>query len=740
MAGALSKWYKTGSILTSSKNVWIFGRGAVILAVMKVAIVTQSIVGPTPCNGIATAYFHLARFLQQEGHDVDIIYARGQYTRDGSPLARSIESYRQLGIRLLPLAGAVVTQYANMPYKHLSYRVYEHLKGSPYDVIHCPDYGGLGYYTLLAREEGLAFADTQFVVGLHSPSLSVHVQCGSVDAAVLELAYREQTSAELADAVVSPSTCTLDYVRQAGWQLPQLTQLIPHLFLQESGESASRASHHSVEPITGFVFFGRLEVRKGLTIFLDALKCFLSGATTSVRVVFLGRDDGFSDQQTAADFIRSELAGYGAQLQLEILTTLDTLPAQDFLLGQRGLLACIPSLQECFGYTVLECLNLQIPFIASNVGGIPEQILPEDRDLCLFPPEPVALAVKMAQAFGRPAVQPRANPLLLQAAPRWRELHATMAERQAGQRVITATPEQPLLYVRVMSTGHNEHLAEALTALSIQTYSNFTVLVEVHVVMSAQGQAQFTALTEKYRPRGWTFVQDQAAVPAAAGAYLLFIPDTCRPCPHALATLAHAARHANADVIICSTERYAETAGQRQSLDIWLPGGSSVLPGLLHDDWSGAPIMVQRQVYEELAAGRVDEAFCARVVLRGRRLWVLPEILFKEYVDQKAAAASPVAYFSQLQHLEPYKQALPPVLRGIPQLVLSLQDEAVARHELHRLRAEYRRPAYRFLRWTLEVLALAPPIERLARLMLGSIFRLDALRKMLRHPSWRNRS
>ena len=46
----------------------------------------------------------------------------------------------------------------------------------------------------------------------------------------------------------------------------------------------------------------------------------------------------------------------------------------------------MPSLQENSPNTVYECLEQGIPFIASNVGGVPELIAPDDHARVLFEP------------------------------------------------------------------------------------------------------------------------------------------------------------------------------------------------------------------------------------------------------------------------------------------------------------------------------------------------------------------
>ena len=65
-------------------------------------------------------------------------------------------------------------------------------------------------------------------------------------------------------------------------------------------------------------------------------------------------------------------------------------------LSERGTLAVMPSLEDNSPNTVYECLERSIPFMASNVGGIPELVAPEDRPRVLFEPTAEGVAAGFA--------------------------------------------------------------------------------------------------------------------------------------------------------------------------------------------------------------------------------------------------------------------------------------------------------------------------------------------------------
>ena len=93
-----------------------------------------------------------------------------------------------------------------------------------------------------------------------------HLMCPFVTD-FLEIDFMERQSAAHADAVFSPSRYIVDWLVDAGWQLPHVT-VLPNPIV---------STLHQIEPITHathirhIIFFGRLEARKGLAVFLAAL-------------------------------------------------------------------------------------------------------------------------------------------------------------------------------------------------------------------------------------------------------------------------------------------------------------------------------------------------------------------------------------------------------------------------------------------------------------------------------------
>ena len=110
----------------------------------------------------------------------------------------------------------------------------------------------------------------------------------------LEVDYMEQQVIALADVLLSPSAYLLSWMHKEGWQLPQehRVRIQPYIIPSaarktltelsninrrggseqaKNGEHLTSSASHSPTQVKELVFFGRLEVRKGIVLFCDAI-------------------------------------------------------------------------------------------------------------------------------------------------------------------------------------------------------------------------------------------------------------------------------------------------------------------------------------------------------------------------------------------------------------------------------------------------------------------------------------
>jgi glycosyltransferase involved in cell wall biosynthesis len=376
-------------------------------AAARVCIVSSEINGPSRNGGIGTTYATLAEKLTRAGHDVTLLYLLGSLT-ERQPATAWVEDFGRRGIRFVPLDPGEVPLRGSrsLQVSYLAYRwlADQEAAGNRFDVIHFHEWLGFGYYSLLARRQGLALQGSTICVGLHSPTLwLVEASQGAIDDVdLLECDALERRCVELANAVHSPSRYLLDWVRAQGWDVegrawvnPNPVPLCSEVRAPEAGVSSE------------LVFFGRLEVRKGLVLFCDALdRLDIRDLPARFRVSFLGKS-GPVNGVDAVTYLRRRAARWC--FPMDILTDHDHGEALAHL-RRPGRLAVMPSLLENCPLTVIECLALGVPFLASAVGGIPELVSEESRLDVLFSPSPEALARRLRQALhegvrpARPAI------------------------------------------------------------------------------------------------------------------------------------------------------------------------------------------------------------------------------------------------------------------------------------------------------------------------------------------------
>jgi len=671
----------------------------------RVCLATNEVIGPDRGGGVGTVFTTLAQALARAGHEATLLYIPGRRSEDRS-LEHWIEHYARQGVRLLPLPECKLRFQVETP-RARSHTTYLWLKAheNEFDVIHFADWCGAGYDTLLAKRLGLAFAHTQICIGTHGPRLWVReAGCEYLhDVNDLTVAFQEQQSVELADVVISPSQYMIGWIRKRGWQLPPRTFVQPNPLPRTTCPTA--AGRHTLRAnntglLAEFVFFGRLENRKGVPLLCDALDRLAKRGIKGFSVTFLGRE-AVVEGQPAGEYLKDRSRNW--PFAWRIIGNRNQPEAIEFLRGE-GRLAVIPSLDEAFGMTVLECIGAGIPFLASRAGGIPEVIAEADHDQVLFAPAPRALADRLARALregvqpARAAVDPEGNERT------WVAWHAHLPPAsRAGKHAAPrpAAKSEPLVSVCIAVHDESRRLPQARSMLEAQSYSKFEVL-----------------LTD---PR------------QAAGKYLLLMNDRHLAKPDMLSTLVSIAEKTGADILTCGIDYFeGEEIPDNNSSRVrrWLPLGPAISVGAYRNCFGGAIALVRRDTL--LAMGGFAEGhglecreweFYARALLTGRRLEAVPEALFWCRLDPADLSGPATTYQNHIRSTRPYRDALPDALRDMLLLAQGLHMGAGALVE--RLRAErdhYRVELNRY-KAGLEAVLKKPPIRayRALKRILGSL-------------------
>ncbi len=443
---------------------------------LRICIATPDIIGLTRNGGIGTAYANLAFALAAAGHEVTILYLLSS-CEPGINEQSAVDSYKKKGIRLLRLPRETTSRIIATEFASISYSAYRWLKQRDFDVIHFPEWMGLGYYSALAKHQGLAFLDCTIVVDLHCPSIFVTTVnldfCGNVDCLVRD--FMERKSVAYADVLLSPSQYMICWAADQGWELPARSYVQPHIlpdeFIEEAGPETVK--------IKELVFFGRLQKLKGLVLFCDALDIIAkNGKVAPVPVTFLGKQATL-EGITSKEYILERARQW--PFAVRIISDLDRDGALAYL-KQGARLAIIAALAESFGNAVQECCGIGIPFLASAVGGIREQINPEDRERICFVPRPGNLARRLVRALEEGVPRTRSAVDFKSNRKVWTDWYEPPEKNQSlpgGKANVTCDRplSHPLVSVCLTTFNRPHLLAQALESLRSQDYPNFEVLL-----------------------------------------------------------------------------------------------------------------------------------------------------------------------------------------------------------------------------------------------------------------------
>jgi O-antigen biosynthesis protein len=337
-----------------------------------ICLVTKDLDQVIRNSGIGTYYSLVAPLLANAGWRVHILYLG--HVDDPIGLAEAPAKLRRQGVSFSLLSDFETPQSMRVrtiypchgepePGKGVRilhaleelHRVYH------FDLIEFPDWLAYGFRTIQARRTGRCLDSARLCVKLHGTSSwqrdgNHRWPEGPGD---LALDFRERYAFENADVQMSPSRYMLDYVARQGWKVGDAVVAYP---FPDPIVPTPRTDDQAPNEV---VFFGRLEIRKGLDLFLDVAKDLPPG----VDFTFLGKDTVLPSGEPATAYIGRSLLGRPFKIRTDLMRD----QAIEYLAAQNRL-SVIASLSESFGFTVAECAVNGLPFIAARAGGTSEVI------------------------------------------------------------------------------------------------------------------------------------------------------------------------------------------------------------------------------------------------------------------------------------------------------------------------------------------------------------------------------
>jgi O-antigen biosynthesis protein len=553
---------------------------------MRVCIATPDFPGPIRNGGVGTALLGLAEALRDAGHSVSLLYASSFYEQGDQDHWR--EYYAGVDIDFIGLS-AVPETLQTFPDAARSIVVYESLRNGSYDIVHFPDYGGVGFYTAQAAALGQFPQGTAVVTSLNGPSLWSrsfnNTPVRSLEALVRDAL--EKGTVEYADAVISPSHYMLDWARERNWSLPPTHHAfysLPAVDRSAGSRSPSDRVDFRSKPLE-LVFFGRLEQRKGCHLFIDAINELLDRGIGGgrIEVTFLGKFNELT--------FPPRVLGLRTQnwpIRWRVIDDLGSAEALAYLCADPSRLAIMPSLGDNSPCTITECLLRAIPFLSCNVGGIAELIAEDRRPQLLTPPNSLALAnrieavlsdgfttadlVQSSEAAAHRQVSLHEEILRAKINAQKRTTATTTTRSSSRQssdhsRSVRSQASKPAISVCLLHRNRWELLEQALRGYQEQGFRDF------EVILTDNGSTDAGERLRKFQEAAYSFPLQvvelgrnlypegayNAAARLARGAWLKFHDDDNVPKPHELHVFAEAMTSGRASAVSCGLDAFSGT-------------------------------------------------------------------------------------------------------------------------------------------------------------------------------------
>jgi len=608
----------------------------------RICFVTTEFHGLFRNGGIGTANTGLALALAAAGHDVTVAYANadenGPRLKQGNFDELRVH-YAAKGVNLDYTPPDASTEKGFNEPRSASYSVYSYLKAREFDIVFFHDCGGLGYFSLLAKFMGTYRNPPLLCVVAHGPMEWVRELNALPYTSRSEVAgsYLERRCIELADILVSPSRYLLDWMIAHGWKLPSDTRVLQNIVQVEAAAIPADQQFVSRQ-VKEIVFFGRLEVRKGLELFCNAVDLLeQQRALDGIQITFLGKFDKVAGLHSGP-YILERTRQWNAPVRL--IVTYDQPKGLSYLAGE-GRLAVVPSLAENSPCVVLECLQLGIPFIATDSGGTGELVAEEDRaeSLCELTPAALASRLHAAIVSGHRPVR-MAHPQA-EVVHGWEELVRANPKETETAPAFLAEP-RPLVSV-CLAKNPGDNTGAFLDSILQQTHGNIEIVIGandgelslVRLLNKAKSQVASRQIAGGENGPG----ARNACAREAKGKYLLFLDEpNVTLAPECVEILVAAAEQSGADVVTgIAMEGGSDLVrgGDQIRKLAYLPIGASIELGALENCFGEGVVLVRR----DFLAGRdlfqftgrqsfEDWLFLVSAAAEGAHVALVPEPLF----------------------------------------------------------------------------------------------------------------
>lgn len=278
--------------------------------------------------------------------------------------------------------------------------------------VEFPEMLGLGYRTIQAKRAGVLGRNCITAVTLHSGQEWLHEAHEkytlSAPNEFWQTCHYEQYSFEQADLAFYLSHFLKSKVEKYAWKtshalhLPYCFSVIEELLENIEPPRSDLQRYLKTDKIP-LIFFGRLEERKGLLTFLEALHLLKNDDLEKIYIIFIGKNIQIQledlQQIDSQQYIQKKL---DKNYDYSIVSDLFSREAIQLVSQLNSPIICLTSLQENFPNTAIEMGQLPVSLVVADTEGFRETLNLIERRNGLhwfIPGDKSSLAYSLEQAI-----------------------------------------------------------------------------------------------------------------------------------------------------------------------------------------------------------------------------------------------------------------------------------------------------------------------------------------------------
>lgn len=657
----------------------------------RIALVTEELPGFGPSGGIGSAVEELTILARDSGHDVVLIWIPHEDVGIET-ISRATEAWRDSGIELHVVnVWDFVTNHAPHMRSYATYQAIREYE-TPFGVIHFPEYGGLGYHSIMAKRHGVHFSACELVVHLHGSTrwaVSLDQEPFSQPNQLIA-DHLERNSMQYADRVIGVSDFLVQWYRDHGLMDPNYEVAVQRNYIRSpSGLATERGLPQGPRPL---VVIAHPVAKKGLKEAIREIALALDQSNTVPSEVHFIGSLGYIDNVPSGLYLAKQAQDW--QIPWVLMPSLSRTSVQAHLRALNDPVVLVPSAIENSPYAILEPLLEGLQVISSASGGGRELFSDATPKEVFFAPEVRgSMATAIEFCLDNPHFRPSLRVSQETVAGWWRA--ALPASPGGGSTSHTVEAGWPSVTVAIIHFERPDKLMQAIASVLQQDYEG---RVDIVVVDDGSGSGgEVSQIAQSLSTLAVSLIQQEnrylgaarnTALRHADSDYVLFLDDDDLLMPHAIRSLVTALLRSSADIIGAFPGSFPENLREisavlhrpiSQRLGFVPLGGPLALTPMMN--LMGGPVLLTRPetllkiggYTEHYGVGYEDFELLVRAVIGGLRFEVFPEPVYW-YEDRKESMLTTTSPERGIQRA--LASLLEPSSAGQPEVRAALEDLA----------------------------------------------------------------